>query len=480
LLLPAAAGSCDSCRMKIFLGRLARVVIALVLAVGVLLGTALAGSGVVQRDNSPAVSDGIRLPKPSPSSAGPVRVAVVLGQSGTEAADVLAPYQVLASSPRLSVYTVAANTAPVRLVGAPAVVPTYTFADIDTGAVPPPDLVVVPAVEDPAGPAEADARAWISRQAGNGAHILGVCAGSRLLAATGLLDGHQATSHWSRIEALRRSNPDVRWVDGQRYVQDGQFTTTAGVTSGIPGALQMVSQFAGPEEATRIGAAVGYPGWTANGSTAIPVQKFDGTDVPVFLNAVLPWFRPTLAVGLTNGIDELDAVAPFEVYTVSGAARTIGVGTTPTITTSHGLVLLATPLTELGQSVDRVVLPGAAAQDNRLVAWAGQHRLDVRTVAAPAEGGTAFDGALEELSRQTGQAAARTTAKFIDYPSSGLQLDTGAQDHRSLALLGLAVLLAGTVGLLPGFVRRRLRGSRAGRGTERQFEPLAMTTATKR
>ena len=87
------------------------------------------------------------------------------------------------------------------------VVPTYNFADVASGAARKPDLVVVPAVNDPAGEQESELRAWLVQQARAGARILGVCAGSRVLAATGLLDGHRATSHWSRIAPLRKSNP---------------------------------------------------------------------------------------------------------------------------------------------------------------------------------------------------------------------------------------------------------------------------------
>ena len=87
------------------------------------------------------------------------------------------------------------------------VVPTYTFADIACGAARQPDLVVVPAVNDPAGAQEAELRAWIVQQADAGARILSVCAGSRVLAATGLLDGRRATSHWSRIAPLRSRTP---------------------------------------------------------------------------------------------------------------------------------------------------------------------------------------------------------------------------------------------------------------------------------
>ncbi len=51
-------------------------------------------------------------------------------------------------------------------------------------------------------PTEAPLRSWVARQHDDGARVLGVCSGSLVLAATGMLDGLHATSHWSRISAL--------------------------------------------------------------------------------------------------------------------------------------------------------------------------------------------------------------------------------------------------------------------------------------
>ena len=65
------------------------------------------------------------------------------------------------------------------------------------------------------------------------------------------LVGHQV--------GLERSRPQVDWVRGQRYVQDGTPTTTAGVTSGVFGALRLVEQLAGAGEAERVGQALAYP-----------------------------------------------------------------------------------------------------------------------------------------------------------------------------------------------------------------------------
>jgi putative intracellular protease/amidase len=389
------------------------------------------------------------------SSDGPIVVAVVLGRSGTDDADALAPYEVFARSAKFSVYTVAATRAPAAMNGGLHVVPTYTFADVTSGLARRPDLVVVPAVNDPAGEQESELRAWIMQQADAGARILGVCAGSRVLAATGLLDGRRATSHWSRIAPLRESNPRVTWVQGQRYIEDGTITTSAGVSSAIPASLHLMRELAGKAEAARVAQEVRYPGWTIGGPTAIPIQQFSVSDAGVGLNAVLPWFRPTLAVGLSDGVGEIDTAALFDVYgSYASAARLVPVSTGSSITTAHGVVLLTTPATGLSQRASRLVLPGAHSDTEltpALRTLATRQGLPVTPLSQGNTGG--FDAALADLASTSGTAITRSTAKMIDYPTSPAAQSIGFQAIRAPLLLALAIILAVTVGMIPTVVR---------------------------
>lgn len=420
------------------------------------------------------------------SADGDVVVAVVLGQTGTDAADVLAPYEVFARAAGFSVYTVAEQSAPVPLSGGTSLVPVHTFADVDSGRAASPDVVVVPAVSEPTGAREAAARSWIVEQSQAGAWVMGVCSGAEVLAATGLLDGHRATSHWSGLASLRDAHPEVDWVDEQRWVQDGKILTTAGVSSGIPGALEMVRRLAGPAEAARVGQEVGYPGWELGGSTGIPAQRFTPGDLPLLLNAVLPWFRPTVALGLTDGVGEIDVAAALDVYSTSGSARTFAVAAAPAVTTLHGVVLTASttggapgsgssatgaPATSalLGK-ITRLVAPGAARQsdvDPALAQWAQDHGLPVEPVGT-ADGTRAFDATLQHVARHQGGATARSVAKMIDYPTShlALDLDDGVA-LRAPVLAVSALLLAAGAGLVPTAARRALRRRRVSRAGAR-------------
>ncbi|MCF3947598.1 GlxA family transcriptional regulator [Acidiphilium sp. AL] len=81
------------------------------------------------------------------------------------------------------------------------------------------------------------------RSAASGARrVASVCTGAFILAATGLLDGRSATTHWRHAASLQRHYPSIR-VDGDRiFVKDGPVWTSAGITAGIDLALAMIEE----------------------------------------------------------------------------------------------------------------------------------------------------------------------------------------------------------------------------------------------
>jgi len=456
--------------MPTFLRRALRLSVALGLFLVTLAGIVGGGAAVTANDanaSTPVDAAQDRHASRSGNPGGPIVVAIALGATATVASDVLAPYEVFASSPRFSVYLVAASTRPARLEGGPAVLPVHTFDQVASGAAPRPDLVVVPAVQEPAGERESSLRDFVTDQSAHGARILGICSGALVLAETGLLDGLRATSHWSRIGALEKSRPQVHWIRGMRYVQDGSVTTTAGVTSGIPGALRVMADLAGPAEATRVGRALHYPDWSLDGPADIPNQSFAIGDAPVALNAVLPWFRPTLAIGLSDGDDEIGIAGLFEVYNVSYAARTVPVSIRDTVTTAHGLVLL-TPALASAVHFDRLLVPGdtdGAKTDPALRGWAAEHGVAIDTVT-PSAGENGFDAALSYLAGETDQATAQSAAKMIDYPTNRLVLASESTSWRAPVLLLIAALVASGVGFIPTAMRLAARRRRRARSRD--------------
>jgi len=102
-----------------------------------------------------------------------------------------------------------------------------------------------------------------------------VCSGSLLLAQTGLLNGKNCTTHWRRKEQLQRFNVKVK---NERYIQDGKFITSAGVSAGIDMALYLVSKIAGDQTAMMFQLAIEYdpkPPFNCGSPDKIPKAMLD-------------------------------------------------------------------------------------------------------------------------------------------------------------------------------------------------------------
>jgi transcriptional regulator GlxA family with amidase domain len=76
--------------------------------------------------------------------------------------------------------------------------------------------------------------------AGRAPRVTSVCTGARLLAAAGLLDGYDATTHWSACTSLAEAHPRIRVRADRIYVRDRDRWTSAGVTAGIDLFLAMI------------------------------------------------------------------------------------------------------------------------------------------------------------------------------------------------------------------------------------------------
>ncbi len=122
-----------------------------------------------------------------------------------------------------------------------------------------PDLVIVPDLHlDPRAPlpAQFDLLAeWIAAASAHGALITSVCSGALLLAATGLLDGIDATTHWAFSDMIARHYPKVRLRPERILVPAGdghRLITAGGASAWADLVLYLIGRLAGAEEARRI------------------------------------------------------------------------------------------------------------------------------------------------------------------------------------------------------------------------------------
>lgn len=115
------------------------------------------------------------------------------------------------------------------------------------------DTLIIPGgrgIREP-GP-QARAAAWINARAPRIRRIASVCTGAYALAASGLLNGRRATTHWRFAADLARQFPQVRVDADPLFIKDGQICTSAGITAGIDLALSLIEDDCGPAAALAV------------------------------------------------------------------------------------------------------------------------------------------------------------------------------------------------------------------------------------
>ncbi|MFA0809925.1 DJ-1/PfpI family protein [Microbulbifer epialgicus] len=105
---------------------------------------------------------------------------------------------------------------------------------------------------------------WIKEQSEQVQYVLTVCNGAFILANTGLLDGKKATTIRGAFNSFESSFPDIELVKDKKFVDNGQLITTAGLSSGIDGALYLVSKVDTMEKAKSVAAKIEYQ-WRPQG-----------------------------------------------------------------------------------------------------------------------------------------------------------------------------------------------------------------------
>jgi len=81
---------------------------------------------------------------------------------------------------------------------------------------------------------------------------MSVCSGSAILAKAGLLDGRRATSNKQFFSLATSQSDKVKWIAEARWVEDGPFATSSGVSAGIDMALAIIARLFGRERAQLI------------------------------------------------------------------------------------------------------------------------------------------------------------------------------------------------------------------------------------
>jgi transcriptional regulator GlxA family with amidase domain len=147
---------------------------------------------------------------------------------------------------------VAQSMAPVRCAKGMSVLPHVSF---DT--CPPLDCLLVPGGQGTRSEVHNKVLVeFVARQAAACKAVLSVCTGAFVLHAAGLLSGKRATTHWGSLDRLRALG-DVTVVE-ERFVQDGNVWSSAGVSAGIDLMLAFIGRVASTETAGKVQFAAEY------------------------------------------------------------------------------------------------------------------------------------------------------------------------------------------------------------------------------
>ncbi|GIU50401.1 dimethyladenosine transferase [Shewanella sairae] len=93
---------------------------------------------------------------------------------------------------------------------------------------------------------------WLLAQVARSQHVFTICTGTALLAMTCVLNGRKATTNKMAFEWVRSLNANPQWQPKARWVLDGKFLTSSGVSAGTDAALFWVKHLHGEAEAKRI------------------------------------------------------------------------------------------------------------------------------------------------------------------------------------------------------------------------------------
>ncbi|MGH6940283.1 DJ-1/PfpI family protein [Hypericibacter sp.] len=94
--------------------------------------------------------------------------------------------------------------------------------------------------------------AWLRDKAATASLVTSVCTGSALLAQAGLLDGIRATTNKMAFAWVRSQGPQVLWQPQARWVEDGKFATSSGVSAGIDMSLAVIARLCGEARARQV------------------------------------------------------------------------------------------------------------------------------------------------------------------------------------------------------------------------------------
>ncbi|RWD07648.1 MAG: transcriptional regulator [Mesorhizobium sp.] len=319
-------------------------------------------------------------------------VAIIGINDATETTDYLMPYGILKRADVADVMTVATQPGPMTLFPALSVEPDATVAAFDARHPQGADYVIVPAMSRDDDPAVLE---WIRRQSAKGAIVIGICAGAKVVGASGLLDGKRATTHWYSVGGLRDRHPSIRYVADRRFVVDQGVATTTGITASMPMMLTLIEAIAGRQKAEAVATELGLTGWDARHASA--AFKFTRPFALTAIRSTLAfWDHEQMGLELTPGMDEVSLALVADAWSRTYRSRAVTVsGTNEAITSRNGIRFLP---------------------DQVAASWPSERRIASFEHQPPVE---ALDQTLRNIADRYGTGTKDFVAMQLEYPKQG-------------------------------------------------------------
>ncbi len=174
---------------------------------------------------------------------------------GFELLDLFGPLEMFGNlKPFVQVLMVAETAGPVASFQGPKALAEVCFKDC-----PDLDLILLPGgfgcLRELTNPALMD---FLKTRVPKAKTTMTVCSGSWLLAKAGLLDGRKATSNKVFFDLAEQQSDKVDWVAKARWVEDGPFVTSSGVSAGMDMALAVIAGMLGDAAAEQMAVAAEY------------------------------------------------------------------------------------------------------------------------------------------------------------------------------------------------------------------------------
>jgi transcriptional regulator GlxA family with amidase domain len=179
---------------------------------------------------------------------------------GAEELDWAGPWEVLSYWSRwrpedgVEVFTVARDNArPIECAKGLKV-----LADHSWDTAPEIDVLVVPGGKHATLLGDEEVRAWVRSVHERARLTTSVCTGAHVLADAGLLKGRAATTHWEDFEQLLAIDPTIEARPEERFVDEGDIITAAGISAGIDMALHLIVRLHSQDRAREIKRRIQY------------------------------------------------------------------------------------------------------------------------------------------------------------------------------------------------------------------------------